>query len=982
VSHKLVWTRVGTAVAILLVASKTLAGPPTQDAPTPLDDDALLRIQAEQQRFPAPDSKTMAAWDEILRLERQRWAPLLPGGQAGMMRRQIFDAKVGDVSAQPWVNVGPTTALFEYNGNNFAKFDSGRPNKILVDPRDANVVYVATAMGGLWKSYDFLTGDPTWHPAGDTLNNLSLGAADLDPSHPDTIYVASGDSFESVSGGAVTKSNNGGSTWSAPVTLIVDLSVLQAGWGTYRPNAVRDLRVEPTTGTILVASSLGLFRSIDGGATFQWIDLPNGAKKLTEVTWSLAYLGGTSWLISGVSACDQGQFPYTTATIVPGAFGCTLGALGDVWRSNDSGATWTSLRNTAGALPSPNGGRITLAAGQPKTDATKTVVYAMVSNLQWDGQSNTSATLGFWRSIDGGQTWSDMGGTLANPTFTPQGGTADCGDLNIGRGQTWYNEALAVDPRSDDGLIAGGQLCSIRTLNATSAQPVWQNVSHWLPFSSSGGTVDGALPYAHADWHTMTAANINGQARVFVGNDGGVYSSSNVLDGSTAPTQVVWNQHNKGLTTHLMYAVGSGDPAWGDPLIALTGLQDNGTFIRAQPATPTVFTGVFGGDGIGTAVNKGSVGEFYWVSTYNSHIYCFVQEGGCTGSSPYWWWEEDPPIDNSDGFPFFTPYSPLWKDPTGVGFLTVSNHFVWQTNLAKKADGTYADPYDCGLTTDCKLTWQAASQDFTSSKNSVIQVTAARNIDKLYGAVLSGANPVAVTADGGATQWKLAAPLPGGLTAQAMDFPLTAVTPGLELTVASSSASAPVNVGHVFHTVDGGQTWTPINGCNYDTGKGACTGPSPLPNLPVYALKYDPMTANTIYVGTIIGVYVTRDGGATWARLGSGLPFVEVRDLYIASNLDFIRIATYGRGLWEIYPTASEPAGARGDGDYDRNLQLDWVDLAAVASRLGDTPGTSAVPMYTYICDITSDADANGLPVNAIDDGDLSAVLGKLGDHP
>jgi len=180
----------------------------------------------------------------------------------------------------------------------------------------------------------------------------------------------------------------------------------------------------------------------------------------------------------------------------------------------------------------------------------------------------------------------------------------------------------------------------------------------------------------------------------------------------------------------------------------------------------------------------------------------------------------------------------------------------------------------------------------------------------------------------------------------------------------------------VFHTLDGGQTWTAINGYK------ASGAASPLPNIPVYVVKYDPMNANTIYAGTMFGVYVTRDGCDTWARLGAGLPFVEVRDLYVASNLDFIRIATYGRGLWEIYPTQSAPAGVRGDGDYDRNLQLDWIDLAAVSSRLGDTPATDIAPKYTYLCDVTPDSDANGQPVNAIADGDLSAVLAKLGDHP
>src|SRR4051812_42749419 len=61
------------------------------------------------------------------------------------------------VSGTSWVNLGPTTADFEYNGATYHKIDSGRARKIIVDPRDANVVYFATSGGGVWKTYDALT---------------------------------------------------------------------------------------------------------------------------------------------------------------------------------------------------------------------------------------------------------------------------------------------------------------------------------------------------------------------------------------------------------------------------------------------------------------------------------------------------------------------------------------------------------------------------------------------------------------------------------------------------------------------------------------------------------------------------------------------------------------------------------------------------------------------------------------------------------
>ncbi len=55
-----------------------------------------------------------------------------------------------------------------------------------------------------------------------------------------------------------------------------------------------------------------------------------------------------------------------------------------------------------------------------------------------------------------------------------------------------------------------------------------------------------------------------------------------------------------------------------------------------------------------------------------------------------------------------------------------------------------------------------------------------------------------------------------------------------------------------------------------------------------------------LFAGTDFGVYRSMDGGASWSRFGTGLPFVAVRDLYVAPDGTFVRAATFGRGVWEI----------------------------------------------------------------------------------
>ena len=94
--------------------------------------------------------------------------------------------------------------------------------------------------------------------------------------------------------------------------------------------------------------------------------------------------------------------------------------------------------------------------------------------------------------------------------------------------------------------------------------------------------------------------------------------------------------------------------------------------------------------------------------------------------------------------------------------------------------------------------------------------------------------------------------------------------------------------GRVAKSTDGGLTFS-----NASTG---------LPDVPVARLAVSPVDKNTVYAATFLGVYRTTNGGASWSRFGAGLPFVEVDDIYIAPDASFLRIASFGRGVWEIHP--------------------------------------------------------------------------------
>lgn len=916
------------------------------------------------------------------------------------------------VAGQSWVSLGPTDALQEFNGSSIAGVDSGRPSGILVDPRDPNIVYLAVSGGGVWKTFNFLTAaNPTWQPLTDTQPNIAIGAMAMDPAEPDTIYIGMGDAFD-LGGNTVQKSTNGGITWSTPVALSgmypapSNVAVTAA--------SIRDIQVRGMT--VFVATDVGLFKSSNGGTTFALVPMPTTPANLTEAMWSIAYVGGTQWLATGMQACALGaQPPNAYGGRAPGA-ACTNGTEGAIWRSTD-GIAWTM--QTLPTLPPgtcPGGapscvGRMTLAAGATTNPAT-TVVYAFVGN----DDINTSSTLAFWRSDNGGATWVDATGTLLNPTmvYPVTGGfNVDCIDQFVGNGQTWYNQAIAVDPSNPNHVFAGGNLCGIRTLNGTSGSPTWENVSHWLPSGGTGTTSNGILPYVHADWHEATVTASGGTVRAFAGTDGGLFVSTDLFDPAKPGEKITWVNYNKGLATHLEYNIASGDSGDGNQFVVYSGLQDNGTRYRSQDATPAAYNQVIGGDGIGAVIHTKTGASTYFGSVENATLFC-VPNLPLVDCNAFYNWNSYPfvpdPTKTQDTLPFLIGYANAEIDPTGlsttdgsVPVLTFSGgrtaqipqsgSFVWYAGC--RGSGCAGAPPANGPV------WKRISQDFTApaapNTNKVKGVVVARGVKDLFGAVLNISLAPFAWIDNSAltaqlkptATWTITQPVrPDGTNRLAgpstMDFPpfiRTGLTIGKEFIGGfASSIMRPsgtlVNAaqGHLYRTLDGGTTWTSIAGADVN---------HQLPNVAINVVKYDPTSTEantTIYVGTDVGMYVSNDNGTTWDRMGFGLPMVRVTDIYVARNQDFIRIATYGRGMWEIYPSATAAHGADGNGDYDRNQQIDWADLAALAARLGDTPATAAQPLYTWIDDLTG-AGATP-PVQKIDDNDLQALLAKFGGNP
>ena len=946
-------------------------------------------------------------------------------------------------------NIGPAGARSEYNGSYYNAQDSGRVRAIRVHPTDPNTVFIATTGGGVWKTSNFHTAAPTWTPLTDNvLGSVDLGAMDIDPSNPANIYVGTGEHGDQLPGGAVMKSTTGGATWLTPVLLSGTYSGTRTGTGApvsvnVTATQVRSVLVDPNNSSVvLAATDVGLFRSIDAGTTFAIVDLPNlaGYTVITgsnpasfgvEGAYDVVYLGqvgGVSqFMVSGDYACpgnSAGSFflPSVRSSHVincSAATGAvspvTTGTFGDIWKSTDAGATFSSMR-VAGKLPTQvaswgtaadptsNGlqdmGRIGIASSPNQNNPDAAAVYAMGANIT-DASSYTTL---IFNTRDGGATWNKLATRLTLPT-NPTTSTS-CNSMDIGHGQAWYNIGIAADPGDPTRALVGGNLCSARTVDGGAT---WQLSTFWLPSSGTGNTNDGAgpLPYAHADWHTATISRVGGRYVTFAGNDGGLFASYDVFD-RTPTNLATWMQPQYGLITTLPYGHGTGDPVFGNAQVLYAGFQDNGTRWRLSHTenvalvTTLNFDQIQGGDGTGNAVATDQNGQsaVYWAGLPTGpRTFCRPSARDCSrattifdGSEFSNWFRTTLSKPSGDSDPFTIRYSPTYDAQASV--ITASTFNVWKAVVNQTNDAvTYTRLSPTGLVAAGAARNVVNQHVYASPWTYQINGKATR----LYGVCASGGNFFTIKDDGSGTF----APVPNVTSLRQGAVAVTGASsiaflknpadlggtdPTATYLVGTNSpvpgtAAAPT-MGHLFKTIDNGATWIQVTG-NGTAAPGG--GTLDLPNVPVYVVRidYGDPTEKTWYVGTELGLYRTTDGGNTWAIYGN-VPSVRIIDMTLSLNGNLLRVSTYGRGIWEAWPH-SDVNTVPGDLDWDKNGVIDFRDVIALQSRLGKTPAmndNNVNDFPTFFQEPRYDAAVDSNADGVLDATDSAAQLAKFGGTP
>ena len=112
---------------------------------------------------------------------------------------------------------------------------------------------------------------------------------------------------------------------------------------------------------------------------------------------------------------------------------------------------------------------------------------------------------------------------------------------------------------------------------------------------------------------------------------------------------------------------------------------------------------------------------------------------------------------------------------------------------------------------------------------------------------------------------------------------------GLETFPENSSAALITfgisGAGKIFKTTDLGANWQNITGN--------------LPDVPVHCAAVMPYDGNEIWIGTDIGLFITYNGGESWEYANNGIPAASIRRLKVVGQE--IVAVTHGRGVWSVF---------------------------------------------------------------------------------
>ena len=780
-------------------------------------------------------------------------------------RRQTLAARPESAQTEAllasWTPIGPApipngSGTIDIFGQTSPIPVSGRTIAVAIHPTNPNIVYVGTALGGLYRTTD---GGANWTPLLDNALSLAIGAVAIAPSQPDTVYVGTGEpnsSADSFFGVGIYRIDNASGA-NPLVSPVLNKNALNED--VFTGAAVSKIVVHPTDPNIIFASTTGgfggigttgntgknrgLYRSINAaGAAPTFALIP-----ITNTTYSVQDLviepDNANRLLASVKTDidSNGGLFLTTNALAP-----------------------TPIFNRV--LPLDTTGRTELTIN--KVGGTTTIYAA--SGL--DGGT-------VHRSNDAGATWTQR---VDNNFCTPI-----CN----------YAVAVAVDPTDAEKVyLAGSPSCALCSPSRGMAFGFSTNGASGFTRSEVG---------LHVDAHTIAVAP-SLPTTIYTGNDGGIWKSVD-----SGANWINLNNSTFSATQFIGLAVHSTDPNF-----TIGGTQDNGTNMLRPDGTWTQISG--GGDGGNALIDQTDTGtatvdNFF---TYNNLTTFQGYEYSSTAGDGYVHRGCQSFGSTGNGITCTGPtlfYPPLEQGPAVAG---------------SNGNTIYFGSQRLYRSTDAGATHTVVSQDPIVNFNAISAIGISPQNDNVR--IVGFANGAIFGTTTGATT--LTDLDPSNDIPDSLYVARTVVSPTNQNKAYVTLAE--FGVTNVWKTTTLGSSAIENNPDRAATHWTAASGngAAALPPVPVNAFVVDPLNSTNLYAGTDVGVYVSTDDGATWNPLGTGLPRVAVFDMAITANRQ-LRIATHGRGMWQISLLAPTAAGVSvsgriltGSGRGVRNARVRLID--------------------------------------------------------
>jgi uncharacterized protein (TIGR03437 family) len=415
----------------------------------------------------------------------------------------------------------------------------------------------------------------------------------------------------------------------------------------------------------------------------------------------------------------------------------------------------------------------------------------------------------------------------------------------------WYANLVTVDPTNPNRLWAG----SVDIYRSDDGGANWNFA---------------ALTGSHVDNHVFTFhPNYNGGSNqtLYLGNDGGLFRSDNALAALVGASgtcngayPLIWNGLNNSYVATQFY----GGAAFAGGAAYLGGTQDNG-LVRGNDITGlNGWATINGGDGGFTVVDPADASTLYLgldylglgpMALYKSTDAGFTARAATNG------------IPSTESSLFVIPFA---IDPNDGMKLWLGA----QSALYRTVDGA--------------ANWTVAAPQPSAGDVSAVAVSPFDSNTVIFGATDGNIyySSSALSADG-STPWASSQPRHAMVSWIAFD------PNSRDVVYATYSAYRNGNpsVSHVYKSTDGGVTWNGIDG----------VGPTALTDIPINNIVVDPQNGYTLYVGSDTGIFITHDGGNTWAHDESALADAVVDSLSLDKPLSgsVLFAFTFGRGVWK-----------------------------------------------------------------------------------